>query len=73
MGARGFILLRLGFFGFAIPGEEGKFFYNWFDAPIGYLASLGDKLAPHGNAGFSGAVQETLESTIGFNPRSCQS
>ncbi len=32
------------FFGFPIPGEEGKFFYNWFDAPIGYLASLGDKL-----------------------------
>jgi methionyl-tRNA synthetase len=32
------------FFGFAIPGEEGKFFYNWFDAPIGYLASLGNKL-----------------------------
>lgn len=32
------------FFGFPIPGEEGKYFYNWFDAPIGYLASLGDKL-----------------------------
>ncbi len=32
------------FFGFAIPGEQGKFFYNWFDAPIGYLASLGNKL-----------------------------
>lgn len=32
------------FFGFPIPGEEGKFFYNWFDAPIGYLASLGKKL-----------------------------
>jgi len=32
------------FFGFPIPGEEGKFFYNWFDAPIGYLASLGNKL-----------------------------
>src|SRR5262249_46595596 len=31
------------FFGFPIPGEEGKYFYNWFDAPIGYLASLGDK------------------------------
>ena len=29
------------FFGFPIPGEEGKFFYNWFDAPIGYLASRG--------------------------------
>ena len=32
------------FFGFPIPDEEGKFFYNWFDAPIGYLASLGNKL-----------------------------
>ncbi|HVT82411.1 MAG TPA: methionine--tRNA ligase, partial [Phycisphaerae bacterium] len=32
------------FFGFPIPGEDGKFFYNWFDAPIGYLASLGQKL-----------------------------
>lgn len=32
------------FFGFAIPGEEGKYFYNWFDAPVGYLASLGNKL-----------------------------
>ncbi len=32
------------FFGFPIPGEEGKFFYNWFDAPIGYLASLGNLL-----------------------------
>ena len=29
------------FFGFEIPGEAGKYFYNWFDAPIGYLASLG--------------------------------
>lgn len=30
------------FFGFPIPGEDKKFFYNWFDAPIGYLASLGN-------------------------------
>ena len=28
------------YFGFEIPGEPGKFFYVWFDAPIGYLASL---------------------------------
>jgi len=28
------------FWGFAIPGAPGKRFYNWFDAPIGYLASL---------------------------------
>ncbi|MEI8196239.1 MAG: methionine--tRNA ligase, partial [Phycisphaerae bacterium] len=32
------------FFGFPIPDEPGKYFYNWFDAPIGYLASLADKL-----------------------------
>jgi len=28
------------YFGFEIPDESGKFFYVWFDAPIGYLASL---------------------------------
>ncbi len=32
------------FFGFEIPGEVGKYFYNWFDAPVGYLASLGEKI-----------------------------
>ncbi len=28
------------YFGFEIPGETGKFFYVWLDAPIGYMASL---------------------------------
>jgi methionyl-tRNA synthetase len=28
------------YFGFEIPGEQGKFFYVWLDAPIGYLSSL---------------------------------
>ena len=28
------------YFGFAIPGAEGKFFYVWLDAPVGYMASL---------------------------------
>ena len=27
------------YFGFKIPGEENKFFYVWFDAPISYMAS----------------------------------
>ena len=27
------------YFGFLIPDEEGKYFYVWVDAPIGYLAS----------------------------------
>ena len=28
------------YFGFPIPGEANKFFYVWFDAPIGYMASF---------------------------------
>jgi methionyl-tRNA synthetase len=28
------------YFGFEIPDARGKYFYVWFDAPIGYLASL---------------------------------
>jgi methionyl-tRNA synthetase len=28
------------YFGFPIPGKEGKYFYVWLDAPIGYLASF---------------------------------
>ena len=28
------------YFGFEIPGAPGKYFYVWFDAPIGYLASF---------------------------------
>ena len=28
------------YFGFEIPGETGKYFYVWFDAPIGYMASF---------------------------------
>ncbi|MCH8265338.1 MAG: methionine--tRNA ligase [Proteobacteria bacterium] len=28
------------YFGFEIPGESGKYFYVWVDAPIGYMASF---------------------------------
>jgi methionyl-tRNA synthetase len=28
------------YFGFEIPGEPGKFFYVWVDAPVGYMASF---------------------------------
>jgi methionyl-tRNA synthetase len=27
------------YFGFEIPGHPGKYFYVWFDAPIGYIAA----------------------------------
>ncbi|HLF12744.1 MAG TPA: methionine--tRNA ligase, partial [Gammaproteobacteria bacterium] len=28
------------YFGFRIPGEKDKYFYVWFDAPVGYMASF---------------------------------
>jgi len=28
------------YFGFRVPGERDKYFYVWFDAPIGYMASF---------------------------------
>lgn len=28
------------YFGFEIPGESGKYFYVWLDAPIGYMGSF---------------------------------
>ncbi|NNM86625.1 MAG: methionine--tRNA ligase [Phycisphaerales bacterium] len=36
------------FFGFEIPGHKDKYFYNWLDAPVGYLAALANfsKLSP---------------------------
>ncbi len=32
------------YFGFKIPNTDNKYFYVWFDAPFGYLASLEDYL-----------------------------
>ncbi len=28
------------YFGFEIPGEPGRYFYVWLDAPVGYMASF---------------------------------
>ena len=36
------------YFGIEIPGVEGKYFYVWLDAPIGYLASLANLFARRG-------------------------
>ncbi len=36
------------YFGIEIPGAPGKYFYVWFDAPIGYLASLKNLLNERG-------------------------
>ena len=36
------------YFGFEIPGQPGKYFYVWLDAPIGYLSSFGNLCAKNG-------------------------
>jgi methionyl-tRNA synthetase len=36
------------YFGIEIPDAPGKFFYVWFDAPIGYIASFEAWRAAHG-------------------------
>ena len=50
------------YFGFEIPGAPGKYFYVWFDAPIGYLASF-TQLCARANLKFDDffAVDSTAE------------
>ena len=36
------------YFGFEIPGSPGNYWYVWFDAPIGYMASTQDWCRKHG-------------------------
>jgi methionyl-tRNA synthetase len=38
------------YFGFRIPGEKDKYFYVWFDAPIGYLSSTEKWCRDHGRS-----------------------
>jgi methionyl-tRNA synthetase len=40
------------YFGFEIPDAPGKYFYVWFDAPIGYLASFTQLCARSGSLKF---------------------
>src|SRR5665213_82924 len=36
------------YFGIEVPDAPGKYFYVWFDAPIGYIASFEHWRAAHG-------------------------
>jgi methionyl-tRNA synthetase len=36
------------YFGFPIPGEPGKYFYVWLDAPVGYVAATRHWCEAHG-------------------------
>ncbi len=38
------------YFGFEIPDSPGNYWYVWFDAPIGYIASTADWCAKHGES-----------------------
>jgi len=38
------------YFGFEIPGHPGKYFYVWFDAPIGYIAATQKWCDDHGRS-----------------------
>ena len=40
------------YFGIEIPGETGKYFYVWLDAPIGYMASFKNYCDQQGNINF---------------------
>lgn len=44
------------YFGFEIPGEPGKYFYVWLDAPIGYLASLKNLCAKRDDLDFDSYI-----------------
>ena len=46
------------YFGFEIPGETGKYFYVWLDAPIGYIASFKKYCAEHPDVSFDSFWQE---------------
>jgi methionyl-tRNA synthetase len=40
------------YFGFEIPGESGKYFYVWLDAPIGYMAAFKNYCDTRGDLNF---------------------
>ncbi len=48
------------YFGFEIPGQPGKYFYVWLDAPIGYFSSLLALARSGSKAGFDEAAFEAL-------------
>ncbi len=49
------------YFGIPIPNAEGKYFYVWLDAPVGYLASLKNLLAKQGEDYDAFMAQPDLE------------
>ena len=51
------------YFGFQIPGQPGKYFYVWLDAPIGYLSSFKTLCAKNG-ADFDAFLQKGSDAEL---------
>ena len=51
------------YFGFQIPGQPGKYFYVWLDAPIGYLSSFKALCAKNG-ADFDAFLRKGSEAEL---------
>lgn len=51
------------YFGFAIPGEPGKYFYVWVDAPMGYVSAL-DQWAQKNNRSLTEFWSENSQTEI---------
>ena len=51
------------YFGFQIPGQPGKYFYVWLDAPIGYLSSFKNLCANNG-ADFDAFLQKGSDAEL---------
>ncbi|MFP3370377.1 methionine--tRNA ligase [Pseudomonas sp. SIMBA_068] len=52
------------YFGFEIPGEPGKYFYVWLDAPIGYMASFKNLCARHPELDFDAFWKEDSKAEL---------
>ncbi|WP_210395016.1 methionine--tRNA ligase [Motiliproteus sediminis] len=52
------------YFGFEIPGEPGKYFYVWLDAPIGYMASFKNLCARNAELDFDQYWQQGSDAEL---------
>ena len=52
------------YFGFEIPGEPGKYFYVWLDAPIGYMASFKKLCASRDDLSFDDYWNENTDTEL---------
>ena len=52
------------YFGFEIPNADNKYFYVWFDAPIGYIAIFKDFCAQHNKYDFQEYWQENTNTEL---------